>query len=67
MRSAIIPGTRKKALDECPWACRVVKVYVDDLPNGYSGDGTGYHCFESIEDYFAWKGNRKDNKRHHVE
>ena len=38
--------SRKKAQQECPWACKIVRV-----------EG-GYKCFESIDDYKIWKNQK---------
>ena len=38
--------SRKKAVEECPWACKIVKVV------------GGYRAFESWYDYNLWKGEK---------
>ena len=47
MRKEFFEGkTREEAIEACPWAAKVVKA-----------EG-GYWCFESIEDYRVWKGQK---------
>lgn len=38
--------TLKNAENECPWACKIVKV-----------EG-GWRCFESIDDYNTWQAQK---------
>lgn len=38
--------TRKQAVDECPWAAKIVKV------------DCGYMCFESFADYETWRNQK---------
>ncbi len=44
MRTQFIQtSSPKKALAECPWAAKLIKV-----------EG-GYRCFESVSDYETWR------------
>jgi len=42
MKTQFVVGTRRQAMQHCPWAAKIVKV-----------EG-GYMCFESITDYEVW-------------
>lgn len=42
----VMTNKRSKAIEECPWSTKVIKVQ------------GGYMCFESITDYSIWKNQK---------
>ena len=45
-RLFIDTDTRRKAVEEAPWACKIIRV------------GGGYLAFESFDDYRMWQNQK---------